>query len=53
MLLQQVFVSSKISNVLQVLLKVAYEDLNLTEFFYCEVSQGPRAEGVLNFGALL
>jgi phosphatidylinositol 3,5-bisphosphate 5-phosphatase len=47
------FCSSKSTNALQVLLKVAYEALNLTEFFYCQVSQGHREEGVLNLGALL
>ncbi|TVU12217.1 hypothetical protein EJB05_45850 [Eragrostis curvula] len=44
---------SKSTNALQVLLKVAFEALNLTEFFYCQVSQDQRGDGSLNLGALL
>ncbi|GJN00672.1 hypothetical protein PR202_ga17868 [Eleusine coracana subsp. coracana] len=44
---------SKSTNALQVLLKVAFEALNLTEFFYCQLSQGQRAEGSLNLGTPL
>ncbi|KAL6606019.1 hypothetical protein ACP70R_041672 [Stipagrostis hirtigluma subsp. patula] len=44
---------SKSANALQVLLKVAFEALNLTEFFYCQVSPARRAESSLNLSAPL
>jgi hypothetical protein len=39
---------SKSTNALQVLLKVAFEALNLTEFFYYQVSPDRRTESFLN-----
>lgn len=39
---------SKSTNALQVLLKVAFEALNLTEYFYCHVSPARGAESSLN-----
>ncbi|WVZ82155.1 hypothetical protein U9M48_029450 [Paspalum notatum var. saurae] len=44
---------SKSTNALQVLLKVAFEALNLTEFFYRQVSPAPGAESSLNLSATL
>ncbi|CAL5051555.1 unnamed protein product [Urochloa decumbens] len=44
---------SKSTNALQVLLKVAFEALNLTEFFYYQVSPAQRTEDYLNLSATL
>ncbi|KAG2610091.1 hypothetical protein PVAP13_4KG096400 [Panicum virgatum] len=44
---------SKSTNALQVLLKVAFEALNLTEFFYYQVSSDRRTESFLNLSATL
>ncbi|CAN6178957.1 unnamed protein product [Urochloa humidicola] len=44
---------SKSTNALQVLLKVAFEALNLTEFFYYQVSPAQRTEDFLNLSATL
>ncbi|XP_062233399.1 phosphoinositide phosphatase SAC2-like [Phragmites australis] len=44
---------SKRTNALHVLLKVAFEALNLTEFFYCQVSPARRAESSLNLSTTL
>ncbi|KAL5225871.1 hypothetical protein ABZP36_012510 [Zizania latifolia] len=44
---------SKSTNALQVLLKVAFEALNLTEFFYCQIPPSQRAENSLNVHTLL
>ncbi|XP_066375691.1 phosphoinositide phosphatase SAC3-like isoform X1 [Miscanthus floridulus] len=44
---------SKSTNALQVLLKVAFEALNLTEFFYCQVSPAQMAENSLNLSPTL
>ncbi|PWZ07771.1 Phosphoinositide phosphatase SAC2 [Zea mays] len=44
---------SKSTNALQVLLKVAFEALNLTEFFYCQVSPDQRAKGSPNLSPTL
>ncbi|KAG8076962.1 hypothetical protein GUJ93_ZPchr0006g41741 [Zizania palustris] len=44
---------SKSTNALQVLLKVAFEALNLTEFFYCQIPPSQRAEISLNVPTLL
>ncbi|AQK82858.1 Phosphoinositide phosphatase SAC2 [Zea mays] len=44
---------SKSTNALQVLLKVAFEALNLTEFFYRQVSPAQRAENSPNLSPTL
>ncbi|AQL01372.1 Phosphoinositide phosphatase SAC2 [Zea mays] len=44
---------SKSTNALQVLLKVAFEALNMTEFFYCQVSPDQRAKGSPNLSPTL
>ncbi|XP_062228336.1 phosphoinositide phosphatase SAC2-like [Phragmites australis] len=43
----------KSTNALLVLSKVAFEALNLTEFFYCQVSPARRAESSLNLSTPL
>ncbi|KAG2610094.1 hypothetical protein PVAP13_4KG096400 [Panicum virgatum] len=45
--------NSQSTNALQVLLKVAFEALNLTEFFYYQVSSDRRTESFLNLSATL
>ncbi|KQK19159.1 phosphoinositide phosphatase SAC2 [Brachypodium distachyon] len=44
---------SKTTNALQVLMKVAFEALNLTEFFYCQVSSAQTPGNSLNLHAPL
>ncbi|VAI83808.1 unnamed protein product [Triticum turgidum subsp. durum] len=44
---------SKNANALQVLMKVAFEALNLTEFFYCQVSSAQTPGSSLNLHAPL
>jgi hypothetical protein len=44
---------SKSTNALQVLLKVAFEALNLTEFFYCQVSPAQMQDNSLNLSPTL
>ncbi|CAM0913223.1 unnamed protein product [Alopecurus aequalis] len=44
---------SKTTNALQVLMKVAFEALNLTEFFYCQVSSAQTPGSSLSLHALL
>ncbi|CAN6202219.1 unnamed protein product [Urochloa humidicola] len=45
--------SQRSTNALQVLLKVAFEALNLTEFFYYQVSPAQRTEDFLNLSTTL
>ncbi|OEL36628.1 Phosphoinositide phosphatase SAC3 [Dichanthelium oligosanthes] len=50
---KKLFCCSKTTNALQVLLKVAFEALNLTEFFYYQVSPARSTENSLNLSATL